>query len=122
MISILQVRKQILENLRDMSDEDMQRREWTENVKKTWYFPDEIFARWFDDTLKGDYRKMIEEKALTESEWEIIAPFQKKILDFASEYEKDPSVFPANLLNDLRWMGIVLEARNTKEKLVASGW
>jgi len=122
MMSIDQVRKQILGHLQDMGDQEMQKREWTTNVKDTWYFPDEIFARWFDDTFNGNHEQLIKEGLITEDEWKIIEPLDTKLDSFVDEYEKNSSILPSNLLNVPEWFEISLLAKKTVEKLLKLGW
>lgn len=122
MITTEQIRNQILTHLRDLGDQDMQKKEWTTNVKETWYFPDEIFARWFDDTFKNNPDTFIKDGFITQEEWEIVKPLNTKLNLFADKYEQSPDQFPANLLEVKEWIEISLLAKTTEQKLLKLGW
>jgi hypothetical protein len=48
-------REVVQQQAKSIADENYQRQEWFENAKTTWYFPTEMFCKFFDDASAEDY-------------------------------------------------------------------
>ena len=114
------IRERAKRMLMEFASTEYQSKEWS--MEKTWYFPSEFTARWFDDTFFG-LDKLIEMGDLNKEEWRIIEPFHNffssHVKDICQDkFENDPAL----LLSYGLWHEIQIKAKETLDKLNQMGW
>ena len=108
----------IVEQLTDLSSEEYQRHEWIEDPKHSWYFPDEIMCRWFDDASLGE--RDISLVDLTPEELVILQPISIVLKKFYEQYKI--TMLPEELLHFPSWVAVRETAQQTLRKLEKAGW
>jgi hypothetical protein len=48
-------RNLVKQRVESIADEQYQRHEWFDNAKNTWFFPEEMFCKFFDDAAAEDF-------------------------------------------------------------------
>lgn len=114
-------RKCIVEHLTDLASEEYQYHEWVENLPHSWYSPDEIMCRWFDDARLSERNiSLVGPKLLTADELEVLKPVTGALELFYAQYKT--TITPAELLHFPPWVEVRETAQRALEKLKEMGW
>ncbi len=103
---IFPLRKHIIEQLEMMASVDYQKKEWTENVKGTWFTPTEILSTWFDDL---DFRdeKLGFKESFSSVEWDALTGVTTALDEFKRDFTVDEETLVADITSYLPWRKVI---------------
>ncbi len=97
-------RNEVIEQLERLASEEYQKKEWTENVQKTWFFPNEIISQWFDDAKANDGAVLAREFSAVEiTNLEKVTEALEK---FEEQYAKESSSLGTDLREYSPWVEV----------------
>lgn len=112
----------ILRLLNEYANLEMQHREWTINLKKTYVTPTEFIAEWFDDIFPTKAEDLVDQNEISQKEWEIIKPFFDIFSKFADHFVKNENEIPADMTSYEPWLIVSRKAKELKSSLEELGW
>ncbi|MDQ5886290.1 MAG: hypothetical protein QG626_251 [Patescibacteria group bacterium] len=99
-------RKLIIEQLEMMASVDYQKKEWTENVKSTWFTPTEILSTWFDDLDFRDEKPGFKEN-FSSAEWDALMGVTTALVEFKRDFTVDEETLVADITSYLPWRKVI---------------
>lgn len=115
--------QEISGQLLHLSDVNFQRQEWTDHIKSTWFFPEEIMSMWFDDIMRRSPHHLVDAKILSENELAILLKVSNVLEKFFSFYElHSESLYGIALLDNSLWLHVIQTAQQSILELKTMGW
>lgn len=105
------LRNEVIDLLKILADEQYQEKEWTMNIRKTYFVPDEIVSQWFDDYLAGTGGYWERNNIFSQEEVASLDPVSKALDAFYERYKKEADSLDVNLLTYKPWHDVVLAAQ-----------
>ena len=111
------LRQLVIQQLEQMASEEYQNKQWTENLKQTWFFPDEILSIWYDDLQGGRLKVPQAEAAFSDTEKAALDLVTKALTAFKEAYKKDEAAIDPNLTSYEPWRHVIAASKSALEMI-----